>query len=133
MEARKKKKETKTAKELLERIKTALGDQVEDVRGSERLTKSPSCIVLNEHDMSMHMQQLLKQAGQDLPSSKPTLEVNVDHPMLKQMKSEKDEDRFGEWSSLLLDQAVLTEGGQLEDPAGFVHRMNDIMLTLAKQ
>jgi len=128
-----KKKETKVSKALLERIKTTLEDRVEDVRRSERLTQSPSCIVLNEHDMSMHMQQLFKQAGQDIPASKPVLEINIDHPMLKQMKKEKDDYRFKEWSTLLLDQAILTEGGQLDDPAGFVHRMNDIMLALAKK
>lgn len=132
-EKEKKKKDKKAHKKLIERIKKSLGDRVEDVRSSERLTESPSCIVLNEHDMSMHMQQLFKQVGQDIPASKPTLEINADHPMLKQMETEKDDDRFKEWSTLLLDQAILTEGGQLEDPAGFVHRMNDIMLTLAKK
>ena len=130
---KKKKKETKVGKVLLERIRKALGDRVEDVRSSERLTQSPSCIVLHEHDLSLYMQQLLKQAGQEIPTSKPILEINLDHPVVKQMKSEKDEARFKEWSTLLLEEAILTEGGQLEDPAGFVHRMNDIMLALAEK
>lgn len=129
----KKKKEVKTHTALIERIKKTLGNRVADVRKSERLTQSPSCIVLNQHDLSMHMQQMLKQAGQEIPSSKPILEVNPTHPMLKQMRAEKDDERFKEWSTLLLDQAILTEGGQLDDPAGFVHRMNDIMLALAKK
>lgn len=132
-EKEEKKKDKEVHKELIDRIKKSLDDRVEDVRSSERLTQSPSCIVLNEHDMSMHMQQLFKQAGQEMPASKPTLEVNADHPMLKQMETEKDDGRFKEWSTLLLDQAVLTEGGQLDDPAGFVHRMNDIMLALAEK
>ncbi|HHJ20072.1 MAG TPA: molecular chaperone HtpG, partial [Gammaproteobacteria bacterium] len=126
------KKQSKADKKIAKRIKKVLADKVEDVRVSERLTKSPSCIVLNEHDMAMYMQNLLKQAGQELPSSKPVLEINPDHPMLAKMKDEADDQRFADWSALLLDQAVLAEGGQLEDPAGFVQRMNDIMLALSK-
>lgn len=126
------KKPSKGSKKIVKRIKKVLGDQVEDVRVSKRLTKSPSCIVLNEHDMAMYMQNLLKQAGQEMPSSKPVLEINPDHPMLAQMKDQTDDQRFADWSALLLDQAVLAEGGQLEDPAGFVQRMNDIMLALSE-
>ncbi len=126
------KEDKKAAKKILEQIKTTLGEQVEDVRLSERLTESPSCIVLNEHDMALYMQQLLKQAGQEMPSSKPILEINPSHPIIKRMEEETDDERFAEWSRLLLDQAILSEGGQLEDPASFVRRMNDIMLTLSK-
>ncbi len=125
--------DSKEVSELMEKIKKALGDRVEDVRVSNRLTRSPSCIVLNEHEMAMYMQQLLKQAGQDVPGSKPILEVNVDHPIVKQLESEKDESRFADWAALLLDQAVLAEGGSLEDPASFVGRMNDIMLALSSK
>ena len=129
----KKKKASKTGKKLVKRIKKALGDRVSDVKISERLTESPSCIVLSEHEMAMYMQHLLKQAGQNIPGSKPVLEINPDHPILKRMEHEKDDERFGEWSALLLDQAILAEGGHLEDPASFVHRMNEIMLTLSKE
>jgi molecular chaperone HtpG len=123
--------ETEQDKNLLEKIKKTLSERVEDVRNSVRLTQSPSCIVLNEHDMAMYMQQLMKQAGQEMPTSKPVLEVNTGHPILKRMQEEKDDKRFNEWASLLLDQAVLSEGGQLEDPAAFVRRMNDMMLELS--
>lgn len=126
------KAEEKAAKKILKKLKKALGDKVEDVRLSERLTASPSCIVLSEHDMALYMQQLMKQAGQELPTSKPVLEINPGHPIVKRMEDEKDDERFNGWAELLLDQAILAEGGQLEDPAGFVHKMNDMMLTLSK-
>jgi molecular chaperone HtpG len=125
------KKESEQDTKLLEKIKKTLTEQVEDVRSSVRLTQSPSCIVLNEHDMAMYMQQLMKQAGQEMPVSKPVLEVNTGHPILKRMQEEKDDERFNEWASLLLDQAILSEGGQLENPAAFVRRMNDMMLVLS--
>ncbi|OBS09896.1 molecular chaperone HtpG [Acidihalobacter prosperus] len=119
------------AKALVERIKEALGDKVESVRVSHRLTSSPACIVLGEHDMALYMQQLLKQAGHEMQGSKPVLEINPGHPMVARLDTESDETRFKEWSMLLLDQAVLAEGGQLEDPAGFVARLNQLMLALA--
>jgi molecular chaperone HtpG len=77
------------------------------------------------------MQQLLKQAGHEVPTTKPVLEINPGHPMLARLEGESDETRIGEWSALLLDQAILAEGGQLEDPAGFVTRLNQLMLALA--
>lgn len=130
--AEEEKEDKQAAEKILQQIKESLGEKVEDVRVSERLTESPSCIVLSEHDMALYMQQLMKQAGQEMPSSKPTLEVNPSHPIVKRMEEETDDDRFTEWSKLLLDQAILSEGGQLDDPASFVRRMNDIMLTLSK-
>ncbi|WP_088922154.1 molecular chaperone HtpG [Granulosicoccus antarcticus] len=114
----------------IERIKAVLGDTTSDVRASTRLTSSPACIVMGQHDMALHMQQLLKQAGHDLPSSKPVLEVNPTHPILDLMDNEQDDERFKDWSHLLLDQALLADGGQLEDSAGFVKRMNDMFLAL---
>ncbi|MEM6987968.1 MAG: molecular chaperone HtpG, partial [Pseudomonadota bacterium] len=117
------------AKGLVERIQAALGDQVEEVKVSHRLISSPACLVLGEQDMALHMQQLLKQAGHDVPSSKPVLEINPDHAVVQRMDKEPDEDRFADWVSLLYDQAVLAEGGQLEDGAGFVRRLNDMLLT----
>lgn len=119
------------AKNMVEHIKKALDGKVEDVKVSHRLTSSPSCIVLGDHDMALYMQQLLKQAGHDMPSTQPTLEINPTHPLLKRMEAETDDDRFAEWASVLLDQAILAEGGQLEDPAGFVHRLNGLMLAMA--
>jgi molecular chaperone HtpG len=74
------------------------------------------------------MQQLMKQAGQNVPSSKPTLEINIDHALFAKVKAEKDDSKFNDWSNLIFDQAILAEGGQLEDPAGFVKKMNNLML-----
>ncbi len=122
----------KEFEKLVERLKENLKDKVEDVRVSHRLTTSPACVVLGEQEMAMHMQQLMKQAGHEIPSSKPTLEINPQHPILMKMDNEVDEDRFGDWSSLLLDQAVLAEGGQLDDAAGFVSRMNGLIIALTE-
>ncbi|PWQ97740.1 molecular chaperone HtpG [Leucothrix pacifica] len=119
------------AQSLLKQLKEVLEDKVEDVRVSHRLTSSPSCIVLNEHDMALYMQQLMKQAGHAMPSSKPILEINPTHPMLVRMESETDDEQFKDWASILFDQALLAEGGQLEDPAGFVHKLNALMLKLS--
>lgn len=124
------KKAEEQSKNLITQIKETLKDKVEDVRVSHRLTNSPSCIVLNEHDMALYMQHLLKQAGHEMPSTKPVLEVNPSHPLLARMEAETDDERFAEWASVLLDQAILAEGGQLEDPAGFVHRLNKLMLAM---
>jgi molecular chaperone HtpG len=119
------------ARNMVEHIKQVLAEKVEDVRVSHRLTSSPSCIVLKDHDMALYMQQLLKQAGHEMPNTKPSLEINPTHPLLKRMEAETDDERFAEWSSVLLDQAILAEGGQLEDPAGFVNRLNKLMLAMA--
>jgi molecular chaperone HtpG len=122
----------KESEDLLKRMKDALSEQVEDVRVTNRLTTSPACIVLNEHDMAMHMQRLLKEAGHALPSSKPILEVNTDHPIVKRLEQENSKDKFKDWSGILFDQAILAEGGQLDDPAGFVHKLNDMLVTIAE-
>ena len=119
------------ARNMVEHIKKVLADKVDDVRVSHRLTSSPSCIVLKDHDMALYMQQLLKQAGHEMPNTKPSLEINPTHPLLQRMEAETDDERFAEWSSVLLDQAILAEGGQLEDPAGFVNRLNKLMLAMA--
>ena len=124
------KKVEEEAQSLLKQLKDALADKVEDVRISHRLTTSPSCIVLSEHDMALYMQQLMKQAGHDMPSSKPVLEINPTHPLLTKMEAETDDEQFKDWASILFDQALLAEGGQLEDPAGFVHKLNTLMLKL---
>ncbi len=114
----------------IERIKTVLEESTSDVRASSRLTSSPACVVMGEQDMALHMQQLLKQAGHEIPNSQPVLEVNPTHPILNLMDQEQDDERFADWSRLLLDQALLADGGQLNDGAGFVKRMNDMFLAL---
>jgi len=119
-------------KSLLERITESLGDMVKEVRASVRLTESPACLVVGDYDMSQNMARVLKQIGQDAPMPTPTLEVNVDHPLLAKMEDEPDEDRFRDMAKLVFDQALLAEGGQLDDPAGFVHNMNRLMLDMAK-
>lgn len=121
----------KESEKLVSRLKENLKDKVADVRVSHRLTTSPACIVLGEQEMAMHMQQLMKQAGHDVPENKPTLEINPTHPILARMDAESDEDKFSDWSSMLLDQAVLAEGGQLEDAAGFVSRINELIIELS--
>jgi len=119
--------EPEHAGDLAGRIQTALDEQVSEVRVSRRLTSSPACLVLGEGDLALHMQHLLRQAGHHVPESKPALEINPRHPVLQRMASESDE-RLGEWSHVLFDQAVLAEGGQLSDPAAFVSRLNDLLV-----
>lgn len=115
---------------LAEKIQAALGERVEAVRVSRRLTDSPACLVLHEHDMAMHIQRLFREAGQPLPSGKPILEINPGHPLVRRLADEADEARVADWSALLLDQAVLAEGGQLADPAAFVARLNRMLTEL---
>ncbi|HKY03106.1 MAG TPA: molecular chaperone HtpG [Burkholderiales bacterium] len=116
-------------KELTQKIKAGLGDRVKDVRVTWRLTTSPACVVADDFDVSGNLQRMLKAAGQNVPDAKPILEINPDHPMVQRLKYE--EKRFDDWSHVLLDQAQLAEGGTLEDPAGFVKRLNELMLDLA--
>ncbi|HXE39044.1 MAG TPA: molecular chaperone HtpG, partial [Azonexus sp.] len=116
-------------KELLEKVKTSLGDKVKDVRVTYRLTDSPSCLVSDEHDPSGNLARLLKAAGQNAPATKPILEINPHHPAVMRLKYE--ENRFDDWAALLFEQAMLAEGGQLDDPAGFVKRINDLMMALS--
>ncbi len=125
------KKSQEEHKDLLERMQKALGDKVKEVRISHRLTRSPSCLVVEEHDMNLSMQKILKQAGHDVPTMKPILEINAEHPLVRQFEHEPDEERFSDWAHVLLDQAMLSECGQLEDPASFVSRLNELMLGLA--
>jgi len=122
----------KASEDLLKRMKEALGDKVEEVRVSSRLTDSPACIVLNQHDMAMHMQRLLKEAGHAMPGSKPILEINPDHPIVKRLDQEQTAERFNDWSEILFDQAILAEGGHLEDPATFVHKLNQMLVSFAQ-
>ncbi len=115
-------------KELVERIKGSLGSRVKDVRVTHRLTESPACLVADEYDMSGNLARILKAAGQKVPESAPILEINPTHPIVQRLKYE--ERHFDDWAAVLFDQALLAEGGQLEDPASFVRRMNQLMLEL---
>ncbi len=116
--------------DLLKRLKDALGDRVDAVRASTRLVDSPACIVVGEYDMSANLARVLKSVGQNAPAAKPTLEVNLDHLLVKRLESESDTGRFGDLAMILFDQAQLAEGGQLDDPAAFVGRLNKLMTGL---
>ena len=130
-EAEKKQHEDTQAeyKDLVEKMKTALADKAKDVRVTFRLTDSPACLVADENELSGNLVRMLKAAGQAAPDSKPTLEINPDHPLVQRLKYE--EARFDDWSHILYDQALLAEGGALADPASFVKRTNDMLLAMA--
>ena len=119
-----------TMKPLVERIKSTLGERVKDVRVTHRLTDSPACLVTGEGDMSSNLERLLKAAGQSAPTVKPTLEINPQHALVARLQLESDEARFTDWAHLLFEQALLAEGGQLEDPASFVRRLNGLLALL---
>ena len=126
-EKKEQEKEAGEYKDLTERIKGVLGEQVKEVRVTLRLTESPACLVAESHDMGGNLERLLKSAGQKVSHAKPILEINPHHPMVQRLKYE--EERFVDWSHILFDQALLAEGGQLEDPAGFVKRLNELLLS----
>ncbi|GJL75821.1 molecular chaperone HtpG [Nitrosomonas sp.] len=121
------KKEADEYQGLVERMKKTLEDKVKDIRVTLRLTESPACLVADTYDMGGNLERLLKQAGQNVNHSKPIMEINPHHPMVKRLKSE--EAHFEDWSHILFDQALLAEGGQPEDPAAFVKRLNDLLLS----
>jgi len=132
-------KEAGDYRELIDKIKAALGDKVKDVRLTWRLTESPACLVADEHDMGGNLQRIMKAAGQKIGEVKPILEINPHHQIVQKLKYEPEhqtEDttgknsRFHDWSHLLFDQALLAEGGQLDDPAGFVKRLNGLLLAM---
>jgi molecular chaperone HtpG len=115
-------------KPMLERLKTALKDRAKDVRTTTRLVDSPACIVVEEGDMSSHLARMLKQAGQSAPKSQPILEVNAEHALLKRLQAASEGDtKFDDLAQILFDQALLAEGGQLEDPAAYVQRVNRLL------
>ena len=115
---------------LAERMQKALGSKAQQVRVTSRLTDSPACLV-SDHGMSRNLERMLKEAGQTVPSIQPVMEINPRHPIVERLKDESDDRRFSEWTQVLFDQALLAEGGQLDDPAGFVKRVNELMLALA--
>jgi molecular chaperone HtpG len=127
-EKKKIKQAEKEYKDLVKRMQDTLDDKVKEVRISHRLTDSPSCLVVEQHDMAVSMQKLLKQAGHALPESKPILEINPDHPLVKRLRDEDVAQHFEDRTRILFDQALLSEGGQLDDPAAFVKRMNELLL-----
>ena len=116
-------------KTVIDAMKRSLGERVKDVRVTRRLTDSPACLVADDDDLSANLARMLKSAGQRLPDSKPILEINPQHPIVLRLKTE--DTRFDDWSAVLLDQAILAEGGQLDDPATFVKRVNRLMLDLS--
>ena len=117
-------------KSVLEQIKKVLEGKVKDVRVSSRLTDSPACLVADEHEMGAHMERIMKAAGQNMPVSLPTFEINAEHALIQRLKEEADDERFADLSHLLFEQALLSEGGQLEDPATFVQRLNKLLQSL---
>jgi molecular chaperone HtpG len=125
--------ETETSyKELVEKMKAALGDKAKDVRVTFRLTDSPACLVADENELSGNLLRMLKAAGQSAPESKPILEINPNHPLVTRLKLEDAASaKFADWSHILFDQAMLAEGGSLADPASFVKRLNDMLLAAA--
>jgi len=121
-------KETGELKDLLDKMKASLEGKVKEVRVTHRLTDSPACLVADEHDMGMNLARLMKAAGQNMPISKPILEINPAHPVVLRLKYE--DKQFDDWAAVLFDQALLAEGGTLDDPASFVKRINQLMLAM---
>lgn len=126
-------KATSEFKDLLERIKSKLGDKVKDVRLTNRLTSSPACLVADENDLDSSFLRILKAAGQKVPESKQILEINPEHPILARMRNEVDDQRFDDWSQILFEQAVLSDSGQLQDPVSFVNRLNGLLVALSEK
>ncbi|MCP4475125.1 MAG: molecular chaperone HtpG [Gammaproteobacteria bacterium] len=126
-----KKAEEEKFSSLIEQMKSALTDKVKDIRVTHRLTDSPACLVVDDNEMSANLQRLMQSAGQQVPAGKPILELNPDHAIIARLRNEQDESCFNEWSNILFDQAMLAEGGKLDDPAAFVKRLNKMLLTFA--
>lgn len=123
---------SKEHQQLLERIKKVLEDRVKEVRVTRRLTESPACLVVGDYDMGAQMRKIMEAAGQPVPDSKPIFEVNVDHPLLQRLESEKDDNRFGDLAQVIFDQASLASGEQLSDPGSYVSRLNRLLLELSE-
>ena len=131
-EETKRKEETEAGlKPLVERIAKALGDRAQEVRPTHRLVDSPACLVTDAGGISANLERVLRAAGQNVPNVPLVLEINPEHPLVTRLQEETDEERFRDWSHILFDEALLAEGGQLDDPAAFVKRLNDLMLALA--
>jgi molecular chaperone HtpG len=125
------KKETdKQLEGLLERASKVLGDRVQEVRLTHRLTDSAACLAMGEHDLGEQMRKIMEASGQAVPESKPIFELNPDHPLVEKLDQEADEQRFGDLISILLDQACLSQGRQLDDPGAYSKRLNKLLLEL---
>ena len=123
-----KEKIEKEAKNIVEKIKKSLGDKVKEVKVTHRLTNSPACLVVGEHDISGNLERILKAAGQSTPENKPILEVNPNHELIKKLEKIEENQLFNDYSSVILDQAILAEGGQLDDPIGYVNKVNKFLI-----
>ncbi len=123
-----KKKIEEQSKSLVEKIKASLGDKVKDVKVTHRLTDSPSCLVVGEHDISGNLERILKAAGQNTPETKPVLEINPKHALIEKLEKHASAQEFDEYAAVIFDQAVLAEGGQLEDPVSYVKRINQLLI-----
>jgi molecular chaperone HtpG len=117
-------------KPLLKKIRKTLKSQVDTVNVSQRLVDSPACVITAEQDLTPQLRRMLEASGQELPESKPVLEINVGHPLVIRLSEEADDDRFTELSKIVLDHALLAEGSQLDNPADYVRRMNQLILDL---
>ncbi len=118
---------------MLEKLKGALGDRVAAVKVSSRLVDSPACVVAGDDDLNPQIRRMLAASGQNVPDSKPILEINVEHPLVGCLATEGDDGRFGELSSIILDHALLAEGAQLENPADYVQRINKLLLDIDRR
>lgn len=123
------KEQEKTYTPMLEQMKKILGDRIKDVQLTHRLTNSPACIVADENDMGLEMQRILQSAGQKMPDSKPIFEINPEHQLVKRLHDMTDDSQFEQWTVVLFEQAVLAEGGQLDNPADFVNRVNQLLIS----
>ena len=121
----------KASESLIERMQGVLSDRVAGIRPTSRLTSSPACLTVAEHEMGAQMRRIMEAAGQEMPETKPTMEINVEHPLLQRLDLESDEDRFADLAQILLDQAALAEGSVLEDPATYVARLNKLLVELS--
>ena len=121
----------KASESLIERMQAVLAERVAGIRPTIRLTTSPACLTVAEHEMGAQMRRIMEAAGQEMPETKPTMEINVEHPLLKRLDEEADEDRFADLAQILLDQAVLAEGSTLEDPASYVARLNKLLVEMS--
>lgn len=130
-EAKQKEETEASLKPLVERIRKALGDKAKEVRLTHRLVDSPACLVTEQDGISANLERVLRAAGQAVPNVPLVLEINPEHPIVTRLKDETDDARFKDWSHILFDQAMLAEGGHLDDPAGFVRRLNELMLAMA--
>ncbi len=121
----------KASESLIERMQAVLSDRVAGIRPTMRLTSSPACLTVGEHEMGAQMRRIMEAAGQEMPETKPTMEINVEHPLLQRLDQESDEDRFADLAQILLDQAALAEGSVLEDPATYVARLNKLLVEMS--